>query len=203
MGGLQTKDDVFAMTDESMDQLDFTVVEKDGLRKIILSQQSNWVAQERLNQLYPLRPLPRVGGSVVGTRRQASGNTRAQPTQPTAQSTGGTTNQAQIPQLEICSTCHQYIRSADMPAHKARHDELLRQQQADEEFARKLQEEDASAPAPASAPVPAPVAATQSPYASQASKMIELGFTDTQQNIEVLGKTNGNVQQAINMLLGQ
>ena len=65
----------------------------------------------------------------------------------------------------------------------------------------------AHAPTPAPAPVAPPVAATSAPttasqYAAELEQMHSMGFVDDEQNIQALRAANGNVNEAVGMLLG-
>lgn len=65
----------------------------------------------------------------------------------------------------------------------------------------------AHAPTPAPAPVAPPVAATSAPttaseYAAELEQMHSMGFVDDEENIRALRAANGNVNEAVGMLLG-
>ena len=102
------------MTDADMEGLGFNQEEKDKLSQIILSQQSNWVAQERLNQLYPLRPL--------GPPPPGAGAADASSSAPAAPESA-----QHRPHLVTCDECFAYTKPEELEAHKQAH-ERRRQQ---------------------------------------------------------------------------
>eukprot|EP00668_Euglena_longa_P035670 GGOE01045833.1.p1 GENE.GGOE01045833.1~~GGOE01045833.1.p1 ORF type:complete len:1051 (+),score=349.15 GGOE01045833.1:422-3154(+) len=55
--GIRTKHQVFQLSDHDMGALEFIETERERLKAIILSQQSNWVIQQRVNQIFPLQLL--------------------------------------------------------------------------------------------------------------------------------------------------
>eukprot|EP00667_Euglena_gracilis_P001099 EG_transcript_1100 len=227
---IQTKDQVFGMSDADMEALGFNATEKEKLKAIILSQQSNWVAQERLNQIYPLqplgptrlRPVPAVSAVPASALQSPASSvsrvaaTQSQPPQPPAR-----------PNLVICKECFQYFKPEELPPHEQEHQRHREQAVRDEEFARRLQEEEdgrraatrlgqdvadeeyarrlqeeLNAGRPPPAKPPAAAAPDAGAHSAQINQILAMGFSRAQA-LDALNRTQGNVQAALDILLSQ
>eukprot|EP01004_Peranema_trichophorum_P007642 NODE_6419_length_887_cov_33.316754_g5826_i0.p1 GENE.NODE_6419_length_887_cov_33.316754_g5826_i0~~NODE_6419_length_887_cov_33.316754_g5826_i0.p1 ORF type:complete len:218 (+),score=73.79 NODE_6419_length_887_cov_33.316754_g5826_i0:44-697(+) len=216
------------MTEEDMNELGFQAKEMIGLKKIILSQQSNWIAQERLNEIYPIRPLVRPGSATVNTptrpsnpnpvtRPSAPPPTTQQP-KPGAPSGGalppillnphgnspkapprGSAVMGGIPNLSRCPECNKYLQPGEVASHQEDHKRRKEQFEADEAMARRLQAQPTT-PHQQQRPQ-APAAKPTGPYAGQLVKLREMGCTDDRKNLELLQRFNGDLNQVVNALM--
>eukprot|EP01001_Neometanema_parovale_P010465 NODE_66_length_3581_cov_45.558704_g62_i0.p1 GENE.NODE_66_length_3581_cov_45.558704_g62_i0~~NODE_66_length_3581_cov_45.558704_g62_i0.p1 ORF type:complete len:1108 (+),score=302.19 NODE_66_length_3581_cov_45.558704_g62_i0:41-3325(+) len=194
-----TKEEVFRMTDADMDALEFTESEKAGLRGIILSQQSNWVAAERVNMLYPLRPLGRVPNVPPPDQATYSRTASARSRRPDSVVSRGGGRPAIAGTVLASSPAPAPVQGRPSPQQAP---PPVAGRMSDEEFARQLYEEDqrAHAASQAQARPPQPPA-DAGPLAAEIQQLASMGFTDVPKVTAALQRTNGDVTAALDLLM--